>query len=107
MKVGVATESASGETRVALVPETVRRLRALGWEIIVQKGAGTKSHIKDAEYIDAGATLVESAADVAAQSEILLSVSPPSSRLIEQLRRGEIRRQYRAATRRVVRIPCR
>ncbi|MEX2282729.1 MAG: Re/Si-specific NAD(P)(+) transhydrogenase subunit alpha [Gemmatimonadota bacterium] len=87
MKVGVATESASGETRVALVPETVRRLCSLGWEVLVQKGAGAKSYIRDAEYVDAGATLMDSAADVV-KCDVFLSVSAPSVKLIEQLPRG-------------------
>jgi H+-translocating NAD(P) transhydrogenase subunit alpha len=55
MKVGVARETAPGERRVALVPDTVTRLA--GFEVVVEPGAGEAASFPDAAYADAGATL--------------------------------------------------
>ena len=57
MLIGVPTETASGERRVALVPEVVRKLAARGVEVIVQAGAGAAAVIPDALYEAAGAHL--------------------------------------------------
>ena len=58
MKVGVAKESAPGETRVAVVPDTVRRLVGDGVEVLVERGAGETATFADAAYEEAGARLV-------------------------------------------------
>ena len=57
MKLGVVREVAANETRVALVPETVRKLKAGGWEVGVQSGAGERAHFLDNAYREAGARL--------------------------------------------------
>jgi NAD(P) transhydrogenase subunit alpha len=57
MRVGVVRESAPGERRVALVPETVAKLAAGGFEVAVEPGAGDRASFPDPAYADAGATL--------------------------------------------------
>jgi H+-translocating NAD(P) transhydrogenase subunit alpha len=57
MKVGVARETAPGERRVALVPETVGKLVAAGFEVVVEPGAGEAASFPDDTYAAAGATL--------------------------------------------------
>jgi NAD(P) transhydrogenase subunit alpha len=57
MKLGVPNQSKQGETRVALVPEVVRRLDKLGVEVVLEPGAGEESHHPDSEYEEAGATI--------------------------------------------------
>jgi NAD(P) transhydrogenase subunit alpha len=57
MRVGVPRETAAGERRVALVPETVKRMVAGGVEVVVEPGAGTGASFPDAAYADAGASL--------------------------------------------------
>jgi proton-translocating NAD(P)+ transhydrogenase subunit alpha len=57
MRVGVARETAPGERRVALVPETAGKLAAAGFEIVVEPGAGDAASFPDVAYADAGATL--------------------------------------------------
>ncbi len=57
MRVGVVRETAPGERRVALVPETAGKLAAAGFEIVVEAGAGDAASFLDAAYADAGATL--------------------------------------------------
>src|SRR5215204_4613507 len=59
MKVGVPRETSPGERRVALVPETVKRLVAAGIDVVVEPGAGAAASYADDLYADAGATLVE------------------------------------------------
>ena len=56
MRVGVARETAPGERRVALVPETVGKLKAAGFEVVVEPDAGAAASFPDRAYVDAGAT---------------------------------------------------
>src|ERR1044072_2433297 len=57
MRVGVARETAPGERRVALVPETVGKLSAAGFEVVVEPGAGEAASFPDDTYAAAGAAL--------------------------------------------------
>jgi proton-translocating NAD(P)+ transhydrogenase subunit alpha len=57
MRVGVVRETALGERRVALVPETAGKLAAAGFEVVVEAGAGDAASFPDAAYTDAGATV--------------------------------------------------
>ena len=56
-RIGVVAEQ-PGETRVAATPNTVGKIVALGYEVIVEKGAGALSSYPDAEYTEAGAKVV-------------------------------------------------
>ncbi len=89
MKVGVAKETASGERRVALVPEVLGKLTAAGLEILVESGAGAGSAIPDSAYVDAGATVV-STRDLIAKSDVILRVAKPSGAEIKALRSGQV-----------------
>lgn len=73
---GVIREGAPGERRVALVPETARRLRSAGLEVLVESGAGTGAWYSDEDYQAAGATIV-SPADLYQRSDLVLCVRPP------------------------------
>jgi H+-translocating NAD(P) transhydrogenase subunit alpha len=57
MRVGAAKEQAPDERRVALVPETVAKLAAAGFDVVVEPGAGAAASFPDAAYAEAGATL--------------------------------------------------
>src|SRR3954467_11857820 len=74
MKIGVPTESAAGERRVALVPDVVKRLAAKDHEVVVQRGAGAGASIPDELFEAAGATI----ADDVWSSEVIVKVAPPS-----------------------------
>jgi H+-translocating NAD(P) transhydrogenase subunit alpha len=76
MKVGVPREVVPGERRVALVPESVKKLVAAGIEVIVEKGAGDASGFVDAEYTEAGATIADTAA-AALGADVVVKVAPP------------------------------
>ena len=74
MRIGIPAETSPGETRVAATPETVKKFTAGGRHtVMVQSGAGAGASIPDSEFIAAGATL-GCAADVYAQSDIVLKV---------------------------------
>src|SRR5487761_1232505 len=74
MQVGVPTETAEGERRVALVPEVVAKLKARGLDILVQRGAGSGALLPDAAFADAGARLTDDAAEVY-RSDIVVKIS--------------------------------
>jgi NAD(P) transhydrogenase subunit alpha len=91
MRIGVPAEIRPGETRVAATPETVKKLAAGGKHtILVQSGAGANAAVPDADFQAAGATIVGSAADVYAQSEVVLKVRSPEASELGSLKRGAI-----------------
>jgi alanine dehydrogenase len=77
MRIGVPTEIKNNEFRVALTPAGVHDLVSSGHEVFVQRGAGMGSSMPDAEYADAGATLLDDADDVWGRAELLLKVKEP------------------------------
>lgn len=77
MRISVPTEVKNNEYRVALTPSGVHDLVAAGHEVIVQTGAGAGSSMPDAEYHEAGATLLDDPAEVWARAELLLKVKEP------------------------------
>ncbi len=86
MKVGVPRESAPGERRVALVPETVARLVEQGHEVVVERGAGTQALVADAAYEDAGATL----GDGSWAADLVAKVQSPSAEETTRLAEGTV-----------------
>jgi len=84
----VAKESDSLESRVAASPETVKKMTALGLNVIVQKGAGAKSRIADADFVAAGAK-TGTAAD-AKKADVVLRVRRPSETETKSLKSGAI-----------------
>lgn len=86
-QIGVVTEQ-QGESRVAATPETVKVIRSLGYEVVVEKGAGAKAAFPDSAYVEAGAKIA-STAD-AWKSDIVLSVNAPSVANIKRLKKGAI-----------------
>jgi len=76
MKVGIPSEVYPKEARVAASPETVTKLTALGYEVVVQSGAGLLAHFTDQDYEGAGAQISADSAEVWA-SDIVLKVRAP------------------------------
>ncbi|MFL5104108.1 MAG: Re/Si-specific NAD(P)(+) transhydrogenase subunit alpha [Xanthobacteraceae bacterium] len=76
MRIAVARETDSVEDRVAATPETVRKMKSLGAEVVVEPGAGVKSGFPDTEYTAAGATIVK---DAAKDAEVVLKVRRPEA----------------------------
>jgi len=88
MKIGVARETASGERRVALVPEALGKLQAAGVEVLVERGAGLGANIPDSAFTDAGATVV-STEDLYARSDLVARVQKPSAAEAKRLKSGQ------------------
>jgi NAD(P) transhydrogenase subunit alpha len=89
MLIGVPTETAKGERRVALVPEVIRKLSARGVEVIVQAGAGAAAIIPDALYEAAGAKVSSDAAAVWG-APLVVKVAPPSDEEVARLAPGAV-----------------
>jgi H+-translocating NAD(P) transhydrogenase subunit alpha len=87
MKVSVPKESASGERRVALVPDVAGRLSQGGIEVAVESGAGAGAHYPDSAYEEAGASVGQ---DVGFSGELVVKVAPPSAEEIGCIERGGV-----------------
>src|SRR5215218_9861454 len=90
MRIAVLSETDPIETRVAATPETIKKYKALGADVAVQAGAGTKAGVPDAEYEAAGATVAAGAAETARDADIVLKVRRPGSGELGGLKRGAI-----------------
>lgn len=84
----VPKETDSVETRVAASPDTVKRLTALGFQVVVEKGAGDASRIPDSDFTAAGATIGK-AADVA-KADLVLKVRRPNTTELASYKRGAL-----------------
>jgi proton-translocating NAD(P)+ transhydrogenase subunit alpha len=87
MKIAIPAESETGEPRVAATPETVKKMRALGADVAVERGAGVKSGILDADYEAAGAVIAADAAAAVADADVVLKVRRPSQAELPGYRR--------------------
>ncbi len=90
MIVGVPTEIKNNEFRVGMTPAGAHEFVAHGHSVLIQKGAGDGSSFADDEYAEAGATLIESAADVFARADMIVKVKEPQASEIEMLREGQV-----------------
>ncbi len=87
MRIAIAKETAPGETRVAIIPESVKRLVNKGWEVRVQAGAGEGASIGDHEFVAAGA-VIESNPRAIFESDLVMQIRAPSREQITQLKEG-------------------
>lgn len=85
--VGVLTETAANETRVALVPEIAAKLKALGCSVRMERGAGAAAHFPDALYKDVD---FSDAAAILASADVILKVQPPSLTEVAALKKGAV-----------------
>src|SRR6478672_7884915 len=84
MRLGIPKESASGEQRVALVPETIGRLGE-GIDVVVEAGAGDAASVSDEAYTEAGASIGDPWS-----AEVVAKVAPPSAEEAARLREGQV-----------------
>jgi NAD(P) transhydrogenase subunit alpha len=84
--VGIPKEIVTGERRVALTPDALKTLSAIGMEVVVEAGAGVEAGFEDAAYADAGGKI--EADGVLSRADIVIKVQPPSESEIESLRSG-------------------
>lgn len=88
--IAVTKETRANETRVAATPETVKKLGAAGFSVVVQAGAGTAASYPDADYEAAGAKLVKTAKDALKDADVLFKVRAPEAAEIAALKKGAI-----------------
>ncbi|MCB7135640.1 Re/Si-specific NAD(P)(+) transhydrogenase subunit alpha [Cellulosimicrobium marinum] len=86
MRIGVPREAADAERLVAATPRTVERLRALGFDVVVEHGAGERATFADAAYAEAGAAVGDAAAVWA--SDVVVAVNAPTDAQVAALRPG-------------------
>ena len=77
MIIGVPREIHHGERRVAIVPSTIGQLKKLGYEVIVEEGAGMLANFPDNLYKDAGAEVVKTAREIWKLSNLVLKIRGP------------------------------
>jgi NAD(P) transhydrogenase subunit alpha len=85
VRIAVAREAREGEARVAIVPELVGKLTALGYEVAVESGAGEGAEFADALYAEAGASVLD---DALADADVVVSVQPLAAERVRRLRDG-------------------
>jgi NAD(P) transhydrogenase subunit alpha len=88
MQIGVALETAPGETRVAVTPETAKKLKAQGHAVRVQSGAGLGAHFTDDAYAAAGAEITDRSGAFGA--ELVLKVRIPSLDELPMMKSGAV-----------------
>src|SRR5574338_1115586 len=88
MLIGVPRETASGEKRVATVPEVVGTLIKLGFSVAVESGAGAAANFSDEDYRAAGAEVLPGAADVWGRADVVFKVRPPTLDEVGLMREG-------------------
>ena len=87
MKIAVLKDTATGESRVAATPETVRKFVALGAEMAIEAGAGERALMTDGDYAAAGAA-VAGRAEILSDADIVLGVQGPDPASIARARPG-------------------
>jgi NAD(P) transhydrogenase subunit alpha len=87
---GILKETAPGESRVALLPESLKSLLAQGISVIVQAGAGIAAGATDEAYREAGATVIADSASILANADLLPLVTAPCSADQARLKPGAV-----------------
>lgn len=88
LTVAAIREAAPGEARVAITPETCKKLQALGVNVLLEKNAGESAYFLDAAY--AGAEFAATADAVLPRADVLLCVQPPSNERLATLKEGAV-----------------
>jgi len=90
MQITVLKETEPDESRVALVPESVKRLVSMKAKVAIESGAGNQSGASDADYEAAGASVSKDRAALIKATDVLTSVNRPSPESIAQMKRGAV-----------------
>ncbi len=90
MKIAIPTERRDNETRIAASPEVVKKLIGLGFQVVIQKGAGLSASFTDAAFKDAGATIAKDAVQAIKGADIVFKIRAPGAGEIAQYKKGQI-----------------
>ena len=89
MKIAIPAEADETEPRVAASPDSVKKMRALGAEVLVEAGAGARAGLPDAEYEAAGAGIARGA-EVVRDADVILKVRRPTAGEAERYKKGAL-----------------
>src|SRR5947209_11742113 len=89
MKIAIPAEADETEPRVAATPDSVKKMRALGAEVLVESGAGARAGVPDADYEAAGAGIARGA-EVVRDADVILKVRRPSAEEAERYKKGAL-----------------
>lgn len=90
MQIAVLKERKEGERRVAASPDSVKKFIQLGWEVVIEAGAGNGSSIRDGDFESAGAKIAADAAGAARSAAIILKVNSPEMAELEVMPSGSV-----------------
>jgi H+-translocating NAD(P) transhydrogenase subunit alpha len=90
LKIGTPKEASSGEARVAMTPDSALALQKLGYECLVEAGAGKSAGFSDILYKEAGVTIIKTPAALWKASDIVAKVRPPNDTEAKRLTEGKI-----------------
>jgi NAD(P) transhydrogenase subunit alpha len=88
MRLAVPKETTPGETRVAIVPETIKRMVAKKVEVSVESHAGERSFVRDDDYRAVGATIETSADEMFGKADLVIQIHPPTTAQVAKLKEG-------------------
>ena len=94
MQISVPAETTPNERRVALIPDTTKKLVRVGFEVVVQSGLGEQAGFSDDTYSEAGATVSDDRAALLGDGDIVLRVRKPDTSEVSQLKEGAIHVSY-------------
>lgn len=94
MQIAVPAETWANERRVALIPDSVKKLTQAGIEVAVESGLGKGSGYSDAEYTDAGATISNDRQALIGSADMVLRVRKPALEEVSQIKKGAIQISY-------------
>ena len=89
MKIGIVKEQYSREQRVALTPDSIPKLQKMGFDVLIEAGAGVPASFNDLAYEESGATVVTSAESVFQDADVIVKVRAPDESELELLREGQ------------------
>ncbi len=89
MKIGTPKEIFPGEDRVAMTPASAKDLQKLGYDCVIESGAGQSAGFSDQTYKDAGVEVVKTAAALYKAADIIAKVRPPEDAEVKRLREGQ------------------
>ena len=89
MKIGTPKEIFEGEARVAMTPDSAIQLQKLGYDCVIETGAGMAAGFSDKAYADAGVEVVKTAAALWKAADVVAKVRPPSEAEVKKLNDGQ------------------
>jgi len=90
VKIGAPKEIEPGEARVAMTPDSALQLQKLGYDCVIEAGAGVAAGFTDAAYKSAGVTVVKTAAALWKDADIVAKVRPPTALEVKKMREGQL-----------------